>query len=57
MVNRSHTDEQLDALFGEEVEESRPQHDGNEQPADPRANKETLTRRAFLLRWIRTENS
>jgi hypothetical protein len=59
VVNRSHTAELLDALFGEDVEEPR-QHSGDEQLAQtpkPRGKRKTLTRRDFLTRLIRLENN
>jgi hypothetical protein len=45
--NRTHADDWLDALFGEEGR--------TRQPATKREQKQTMTRRAFLLRLTGTE--
>jgi len=56
-VHRTHTDDWLDALFGEEHEE--PQHHGGNEPLAEtrRARSIELTRQTFLARLIRLENN
>jgi len=56
-VHRTHTDDRLDALFGEEHEEPQ-HHGGDEHPAETRrARSIELTRKAFLARFMRPENN
>jgi hypothetical protein len=55
-VHRTHTDDRLDALFGEEHKEPQ-HHGGDEHPAETRrARSIELTRKAFLARFIRPED-
>jgi hypothetical protein len=57
-VHRTHTDDWLDALLGEEHEEPQHHGGGDEPPAETRrARSIELTRKAFLARLIRLEDN
>ena len=56
-MHRTHTDDWLDALFGEEHREPQ-HHGGDEHPAETRrARSIELTRQTFLARLIRLEDN